>query len=63
LVYASEKKSYLAALAFVIGFSIWILYGLKTMAFGESVPETISCLAVTSWVIDSALKNILTKDG
>ena len=59
IVYALEKKSYLAASMFIISFSSWILYGLKTYSAGVAVPEMISSVAVVLWIIVSAVKILL----
>ncbi len=56
LVYAAEKRSILGALSFVIGLGVWILYGGRILQAGIAVPEIISVVAATSWVIISALK-------
>jgi hypothetical membrane protein len=56
LVYAAEKRSILGALSFMIGLSVWILYGGRILQAGIAVPEIISVVAATSWVIISALK-------
>ncbi|MDG6222412.1 MAG: DUF998 domain-containing protein [Candidatus Bathyarchaeota archaeon] len=59
--YALEKKSRLAALALIIGLVSWILYGLSFYESGIAVPETISSVATTSWVIKSAISRLSLK--
>jgi hypothetical membrane protein len=66
LVYAIEKRSILGVLSFVIGLGVWILFGERIIQAGIAVPEIISVVAATSWVILSALKiyyrsNLATK--
>ncbi len=61
LVYAYERKSSLAAIAFIISLSSWILYALKIYAVGIAVPETISSVAVVSLFVYTAIKIYLGK--
>jgi len=56
IVYAVEKKSILALSAFAVGFLTWTLYGAGVYIAGVAVPETISSVAVTSWVVFSAVE-------
>lgn len=56
VVYAVEKKSILALAAFMIGFGSWLLYSAGIYSAGVAVPETISSVAVVSWVMFSALR-------
>ncbi|HDQ05997.1 MAG TPA: DUF998 domain-containing protein [Candidatus Bathyarchaeota archaeon] len=63
LSYAIEKKSVLALAALVIGSISWILYGLEIYSAGIAVPETISSLAIVSWVMLSALRIYFHKTG
>ena len=63
IIYAVERKSVLALMAFVIGFLTWILYWGGICSAGVAVPETISSLAVLSWILSSALKIYFMKTG
>ncbi len=56
LTYAIERKSYLAAAAFMIGLISWVLFGMKTYSLGVAVPETISTVMAVSWMIYSAVR-------
>ena len=56
IVYAIERKSYLASSMFIINFGSWILYGMRIYQTGIAVPETISSVAVVFWIIASAVK-------
>ena len=56
IVYAVERRSLLAAIAFVVILSSWIIYAMTTYSVGVAVPETISSLAVVSWIEHSAIK-------
>jgi hypothetical membrane protein len=53
--YYVERKSVLALTAFIVGPVSWILYWAGNSSVGGAVPETISSLAMVSWVIPSAL--------
>lgn len=65
--FAIEKKSVLAVGALGFGLAIWILYGLDIYSSGIAVPEALSALAVSSWVMLSAFRiysnNELRKKG
>jgi len=52
LIYAYERKSKVAVVAFIIGICSWTIYGLKVFEIGISVPEILSAFAVTSWIIE-----------
>jgi hypothetical membrane protein len=56
LAYGFEKRSALALAAFAIGFCSWAFYLAGVYGEGVAVPETISSVAVVSWVASSALK-------
>ncbi len=60
-VYAFERKSSLAAAVFIIVLSSWILYFAKIYSAGIVVPEIISSIAVSSWIMYSAIKIYLGK--
>ncbi len=62
VIYAIEKKSYLAVAASLIGLSIWMLYGLRMYHVGIAVPETISSAVAAVWIIFSAVKIYAQKD-
>lgn len=55
VIYAIEKRSFLAIVAFIVVLCSWILYGLKVYSAGVAVPEAVSSLAVTAWLIHSAI--------
>jgi len=61
IVYVMERKSSLAAIAFIIGLFSWVLYWAGIYSVGVAVPETISSVAVLPWVISSALKLYISK--
>lgn len=61
IMYTMEKRSPLAAVAFIVGLGSWILYGAKIYRAGVAVPETISSIAVTAWIMYSAIKIYLGK--
>ena len=54
--YAVEKRSVLAVIALFVGFASWILYGLEIYSVGIAVPETVSSMAIVTWVMLSALR-------
>jgi hypothetical membrane protein len=55
IVYVFEKKSSLAAVAFIVGLASWVFYGTQIYTAGIAVPETISSIATVSWIIHSAV--------
>ena len=61
LSYIIEKKSILAVLTLIVGLASWILYGLEMYSAGIAVPETVSSMAISVWVVWSALKIYLDK--
>lgn len=61
IIYAFEKKSFLAVIAFLIGVFSWVLYWARIYSAGIAVPETISSVAVLPWVISSVLKIYIRK--
>jgi hypothetical membrane protein len=61
IVYAIERKSYLASIAFIVGFSSWIFYGIGIYSAGVALPETISTVAISTWIISSAFKIYATR--
>jgi hypothetical membrane protein len=54
--YIIEKKSILAVIALVVGLASWILYGLEMYSTGIAVPEAVSSIAISVWVVRSALR-------
>jgi hypothetical membrane protein len=54
--YFIEKRSIIAAAAFVVGSISWIFFGLKVYNTGIAVPEAISSIATASWFMVSALR-------
>jgi len=61
LVYALEKKSLAATLAFLVGLGSWVFYWCGIYRAGVAVPEAISALAVTSCIILSVYKIYMEK--
>ena len=61
IIYAVERKSSLAVIAFIIGLFSWVLYWAGIYSAGVAVPETISSVAVLPWIISSALKIYISK--
>jgi hypothetical membrane protein len=61
LTYIIEKKSILAVIALIVGIASWILYGLEIYSTGIAVPETLSSMAISVWVMWSALRDYLNK--
>ena len=56
LIYVVEERSYLGALAFFTLSISWIFYLFAADRIGVAVPEIISTLAASSWIIYSAIK-------
>lgn len=56
LLYAVEKRSYLAATALIVSVVSWTIYWTGPRGIGVAVPETISSVAAVLWVISSAIK-------
>lgn len=56
IVYAVERKSILALVAFVIGLGSWILYSAGIYSAGVAVPEIISSTVTVLWIMLSAFK-------
>jgi len=54
--FALEKKSLLAGLAVIISILSWILYGLDLYSSGIAVPETVSSVATSLWVVKSSFR-------
>ena len=61
IMYYLEKKSKTALLSFIIGLLTWLLYFVGAYKSGIAVPELVSGLAVTLWIIISALKIYLSE--
>jgi hypothetical membrane protein len=59
--YIIEKRSVLAVVALVIGFASWILYGMEIYSAGIAVPETVSSMVTSIWVVRSALRIYFSK--
>ena len=55
IVYGIEKKSVLALMG-LIAVVPWILYYSGMIQVGVAVPETLTALAVTPWIVSSAVK-------
>ena len=59
--YIIEKRSVLTIVALVIGFASWILYGMNVYSAGIAVPETVSSMATSIWIVRSALRSYFNK--
>ena len=59
--YVIEKRSILTFVAFVVNIVSWIFYGIGTYSTGISVPEIISSITTTIWIMQSALKIYLNQ--
>jgi hypothetical membrane protein len=59
--YIIEKKSVVALAALIIGSASWVLYGSGIYSSGIAVPETISAIAVSVWVMLSAIRILFPK--
>ena len=59
IAYAVERKSILASVAFIIGLGSWMLFWAGIYGGGIAIPETISSVVVTIWVMSSAFKILL----
>jgi hypothetical membrane protein len=60
IMYAAERKSSLALVAFLMALVSWALYGLKIWGVGIAVPEAISKI-VLLWIMRSAIRIYLSK--
>lgn len=63
ILYSVERRSLLAMMAFLVGLSSWVLYWAGVYNAGVAVPEAVSSLAVTPWVVSSARKAYLSKQS
>ena len=63
ILYSVEKRSLLALMAFFAGLSSWVLHWTGAYNAGVAVPEAVSSLAVTLWVVSSALKVYLSEQS
>ena len=61
LMHAREGKSLLAVVAFAVGLFSWVVYWMRIFSIGVAVPETIASVAVTCWVVSSALRVYASK--
>jgi hypothetical membrane protein len=59
--YVVEKRSRLSFAALIIGLASWILYGIEIYSAGIAVPEAVSSVAVSIWVLRSALRIYFAK--
>jgi len=55
IVYSLEAKNKLGYTAFIIGFLSWSVYGFQFCKIGVAVPELLSAIAVSLWVIYESL--------
>jgi len=56
ILYVIEGKSYAAATASLVVLISWVLFLMRIYSSGIAVPEIISSIAVSSWIMHSALK-------
>jgi len=56
IAYAVERRSSLAAIAFIIGLFSWVFYWAGIYSASVAVPETVSSAAALPWIVSSALK-------
>ena len=61
IMYAVERRSSLAVIAFIIGLFSWVFYWAGIYSAGVAVPEIVSSVAVLPWFISSALKLYVSK--
>lgn len=54
--YAFEKRDKITIIAIITAFSSWIFYGAGVYRTGIAVPEAISTVAVSTWIICSAVR-------
>ncbi len=59
--YVVEKRSVLAFATLIIGLVSWILYGMDIYRSGIAVPEMVSLMATSIWVMLSALRIYVSK--
>ncbi|RLE77369.1 MAG: hypothetical protein DRJ56_02505 [Thermoprotei archaeon] len=55
LAHATERRSALALASFVAGALAWALYWAGAYSAGMAVPETISALSASAWVVRDSL--------
>lgn len=55
LAYAAERRSRLALASFLVGVLVWALYWVKAYSAGVAVPETVSALSVSAWIVKDSL--------
>ncbi|MEM2936667.1 MAG: DUF998 domain-containing protein [Candidatus Bathyarchaeia archaeon] len=55
ILYAIERRSFLAVIGFIVGLLSWIFYWVGIYSAGVAVPEAISTIAVIPCLISSAL--------
>ncbi len=59
LAYSVEKRSKLALAAFVVSIAAWALYWNGTYRAGVAVPETVSALAGSAWVVKDVVESLV----
>ena len=57
IVYSLEAKNKLGYTAFIIGFLSWLTYWFRIYKVGVAVPELLSAIAVSSWIIYESLRS------
>ncbi len=60
VAYAIEGEPRIAAPSLIVGLAVWILYFSGTIKVGVAVPEIISAMAASIWIIHSAMKVYVT---
>lgn len=58
LLYVFERLSSLAATAFIVILTSWLLYWGRVYNTGIAVPEIISSVAASSWIMNSAFNSL-----
>ena len=56
VVYTFERKSIVSFAAFLIGLASWILHYSRVYTVGIAVPETISAVVVTFWIVRTSIR-------
>ncbi len=56
IVYSVEAHNFLGITAFIIGLSSWAILWSKVFKIGAAVPELVSIIAVSIWIIYECIK-------
>ena len=55
LAYAAERRSRLASASFLVGVTVWVLYWAGAYSAGIAVPEAVSALSASAWIVRDSL--------